>query len=243
MALNGTLTSELVVAVVSFGGGLYGSVSNTGVLTNGDVQNYWLSIGILPANIPKVVIKTIDGATNSPNVNDGGSTMENTIDVESIGACCPSSNLTIVLYIAPNSLNEFPILLNNILNISSYKPSVVSISWGAPEIYYSKSLLTTMNNLFATAVASGINITSASGDNGSNDGVGGSGSYCDFPSSSPNVISCGGTALTCSNLTYDNQTVETAWSSGGGAISSFFSKPSYQSALTGTKRHTVECQI
>ena len=105
-------TSNYVVGVVSFGGGLYGSVDSQGVLTNGDVQAYWTSIGIISANHPKVIIVPINGATNSPNVNDGGSTMENTLDVEAIGGACPSANLTIILYISPNSLNQFPVLLN-----------------------------------------------------------------------------------------------------------------------------------
>ena len=33
--------------------------------------------------------------------------MENTLDVETIGGACPSANLTIILYIAPNSFNQF----------------------------------------------------------------------------------------------------------------------------------------
>ena len=105
-------TSNYVIGVVSFGGGLYGSVDSHGVLTNGDVQSYWTSIGIASANHPKVIVVPINGATNSPNVNDGGSTMENTLDVEAIGGAFPSANLTIILYISPSTLDQFPVLLN-----------------------------------------------------------------------------------------------------------------------------------
>lgn len=90
-----------------------------------------------------------------------------------IGACCPTSNLTIILYIAPNSLAEFisvfryattvPVVVDGIEHI----PNVISISWGAPEVYFSNFILTSVNTLFASAVAAGINITAASGDNGS----------------------------------------------------------------------------
>ena len=37
-------------------------------------------------------------------------------------------------------------------------------------------------------------------------------------------------------LVYDNQTVETAWSSGGGALSGYFSKPTYQNSLNVVRR-------
>ncbi len=230
------LTTNKVISVVSFGGGLYGTVDpTTGILTNGDVQSYWTSIGISSNNMPKVVVKTIDGATNSPN-SDFGATVENTIDIQTIGAFCPSSKLTIVLYISPNSLSQFVNILTAILNSPTYKPNVISISWGLAEIYYSSSLLTSINNLLLSAVNSGINVCAATGDYGSNDGVGGSGNYADFPASSPNIVACGGTKLICPNLTYDSSTTETAWSSGGGAVSAYFSKPTYQSALSTLKR-------
>ena len=232
-----TFTNNLNVAVISFGGGLYGTYDPvTGILTNSDCHQYWQSIGIAPANMPTIIVKTINGASNLPNINDGGSTYENTIDVQQIGACCPTSKLTIVLYIGPNTLSQFVNSMNYILTTSPYTPSVISISWGLAEIYYTNSLLTSINTLFATAVSRGINICTATGDNGSNDGVGGTGSYADFPSSSPNVIACGGTKLICPDLVYNGNTTETAWSSGGGAVSAFFAKPTYQNAITAAKR-------
>jgi kumamolisin len=234
-------TNNYVVAVVSFGGGLYGNVSGSGVLTNGDVQKYWESLGILSVNMPKVVIKTIGGAQNNPS--DFGSTVENTIDVENIGMCCPTSKLTIVLYIAPNSLNSFTTVLNTILNDTQYVANAISISWGAPEIYYGNTLLIQINNVLSSAVNKNITVTAATGDNGSNDGVGGRGSYCDFPSSSPNVLACGGTNLVCPNHIYDSQTSEIAWSSGGGGISSAFTKPTYQNNIVGTKRNTPDISL
>jgi kumamolisin len=68
----------------------------------------------------------------------------------------------------------------------------------------------------------------ASGDNGCNDGIGYFFPCADFPSSSPNVIACGGSS-------FINKTSETAWSynssyrwGGGGAPSLFFNKNSQQ---------------
>jgi uncharacterized protein YjdB len=234
--------SGYVVGVVSFGGGLYGSVDSQGVLTNGDVQGYWTAIGIASQNQPKVIIVPINGATNSPNINDGGSTMENTLDVETIGGACPSANLTIIMYIAPNTLDQFPVLLNYMystnvtVNGVNYRPNLISCSWGAPEIYYTNSALSSINSILSTLTAAGINMCVATGDNGSNDGVGGSSNYVDFPSSNPYSTAVGGTNMVCPNNIYDGSTVETAWSSGGGGVSSIYTKPSYQSALSGTYR-------
>ena len=241
-------SAKIVVGVVSFGGGLVGTVDANGILTSGDVQSYWSYLGIPAGSMPTVKIVTLAGATNSPNPNDGA-TGENTLDVQMIGACCPSPGLTIILYIIPNSLNNFAVLFNYMLNTSvtvggvAVKPDIISVSWGLAEIYYSASQLSSINALLATAATRGIPVTVATGDYGSNNGVGGSGAYADFPSSSPNVIACGGTKLVCPNYAYDGSTVETAWTSGGGAVSATFSKPSYQAALSGSFRRTPDIAL
>jgi hypothetical protein len=239
------LNTKTVVGVISFGGGLVGTVSSSGVLTGGDIQAHWRYLGISPANFPQVILVLLGGATNSPNPNDGA-TIENTIDIETIGAMYPSSNLTIILYIAPNTLNGFTTLLNAVatpitVNGQVYKPSVVSCSWGAPELYFSSTQLNNANSQLQSLSAGGVLVTAATGDNGSSDGA--PGNNADFPSSSPYVLACGGTTLVCPNRVYDGQTVETAWSSGGGGISKFFAKPAYQSALSGTGRNTPDIAL
>jgi kumamolisin len=221
-------TTPVVIGVISLGGGLYGTVTN-GVLTNGDVQKYWTSGGI--TSQPRVIIKSVDGALNSP-ASDLNSTIENTIDVETVGACCPGSNVTIIFYIAPNTYNGFynafssaiktPVVVGGV----SIKPSVISCSWGSPEAYFSNSDLSRYNTLFYQATLAGITICAASGDNGSSDGL--AGKNVDFPASSPNVVACGGTSLVCPNLTYDSQTRETTWTGSGGGISKYFASPTYQ---------------
>ena len=132
-------SAKVVVGVISFGGGLFGTVNGAGILTGGDVQAYWAYCGIAPANMPTVVVVPIGGATNTPSTTDGA-TAENTLDVQTIGACCPTSNLTIIMYISPNTLAGFGNVFNYALNTAvtvnglSVKPSILSVSWGAPEI-------------------------------------------------------------------------------------------------------------
>jgi len=236
-----------VIGVVSFGGGLYGSVDAEGVLTGGDVQAYWNYLGIPAENHPKVVIVPIGGATNTPDINDGAATSENTLDVETLGALYPGSNITIILYIALNSLANFYSIFSYMLNTDvtvaglKYRPNIVSCSWGAPEVYYSAGLLDSINNLMSVMNSAGITICTATGDNGSSNGVpngfiNGITNYVDFPSSSPCSTAVGGTTLVSPNNVYDSLTVESAWSYGGGGVSAYFDSPPYQSSLTNSTR-------
>ena len=238
-------TDNLVVGVISFGDGLVGPMSPSGILTNGDCQTHWAYLGIPSVNFPQVIIVPISGATNRPNPSDSA-TIENTIDVQTIGAMCPSAKLTILLYLAPNSFAEFANVITkasnaSIINGIRYTPSVISCSWGATETLYPPSLLTSLNAQLASLSAKGIVFTAATGDYGSSNGL--EGTNCDFPSSSPYVVACGGTTLICPNYTYDDATMEIGWTDGGGGISKVFSKPEYQSALPGNGRNTPDIAL
>lgn len=231
-----------VFGVISLGGGLYGSFRN-GVMVNGDVKTYWSQLGI--GSHPLVYIQSIDGARNLPNVNDGGATAENTLDVETVGACCPGSRNIIILYIAPCTFNGFYNAFNAaingsvVINGTTVRPSIISCSWGAPEKVWSPFDLTRFNNLFGVAVSKGINITAATGDTGASNGL--PGLNTDFPSSSPNVIACGGTTLVCPTRNYAGAgTKETSWTGTGGGISVAFAKPGFQNVVPGTKRNTPD---
>ena len=214
-----------VIAVISLGGGLYPN----------DASTYWTSIGIPLADQPKVVIIPLLGARNTPNANDGGATYENALDVQIIGANCASAKTTILFYLAPNSFNGFYSAFNSAINNPvrvngvRLRPSVISCSWGAPEANFGSANLSRFNTLFATAAARNINICCASGDHGSSDGL--QGLNLDFPSSSPNVVACGGTTLTAPNLTWDASTNEVGWTGSGGGLSGTFPRPSYQTSL------------
>ena len=229
----------VTIGVVSFGGGLYGAYnSKTCVLTGGDVQKYWASVCGM-TSLPTVLVVPV-GAGNTPR---GSGTDENTLDVTTIGACYPSSNVTIVLYIAPNSIagfrNAFATAINGTrVNGRTIKSNVISCSWGASEVSWGASTCKTMDGLFAQAKAAGIPICCASGDYGSGNGL--PGLNVDFPASSPNVIACGGTSLVCPTLVWDISTVETVWNAGGaatgGGVSTIFPRPAYQTWSLSTMR-------
>ena len=248
-------TTPVVIGVTALGGGLYGDYNpTTGLLTNGDVQTYWSNVCGM-TDLPKVIIVELDGAKNNPEGSANATasereralsaTGENTMDVTTIGACYPSSNLTIVMYLVPNSFqnfyNAFAAGINGItVNGQFIKSNVISCSWGLSEQYWGATWCKQMDTLFAKAVAEGITICCAAGDHGSSNDA--PGLNVDFPAASPNVVACGGTSLICPNRVWDSMTVETVWnvdpkqSATGGGVSRFFRKPRYQKSLPGPRR-------
>ena len=237
--------TNLVIGVISFGGGMVGTVSPSGVLTDGDCQKHWAYLGIPSANFPQVIIVPVSGAKNNPVPSDSA-TIENTIDVQTIGAMCPSAKLTILLYLAPNSFAEFVNVLNKasnatVINSIRYTPSIISCSWGATETLYPSSILSTVNRQLQTLSSRGVVFTAATGDFGSSNGL--PGINCDFPSSSPYSIACGGTTLICPNYVYDDATMEIGWDDGGGGISKIFAKPYFQSDISGSGRNTPDIAL
>lgn len=248
-----TPSRPVVVGVISLGGTLTGTIDRNGILTDGDVQAYWTSLGM--TSLPTVKVVRVNGSAMDPT--DTLSTIENTIDVEMVGACCPTSNLTIIFYF----FNQYTTNIDAFYGVFSYaintpvsipglgmlKPTIISCSWGAPESYFTPTELSRYNGLFAAAAATGITITTAAGDAGSSNGTGGT--IADFPTSSPNVISCGGTHLICPNQDASGNyiysgAIETTWSwsnqykdGTGGGISTFFKGPPYP--RTGTDARQV----
>ena len=111
--------------------------------------------------------------------------------------------------------------------------SVVSMSWGFSE--FSSEISSTYKADLSTPTSPAghpnVSFVASSGDTGEG---------ASFPSISPNVLSVGGTTLNLSGNTYVS---ETAWNDSGGGPSSFFSKPSYQTAYSGTQRATRTWRI
>lgn len=232
--------TNAIVGIASFGGGIYGTIKNN-ILTQGDVQKYWSLQGIDPNQHSTVYTYFVNGATN--NTNDLDSTLENTLDISVVGSCC---QCTIVLFVFPNSTafsSAFATMLQG-ANIGGNLiiPTILSVSWGAPEIYVSPIDMTNTNTIIKNK---NINVCVASGDFGSTDKT--PFVTVDFPSSCPYVTALGGTTLLCPNKKYDSQTVESVWNNGiyatGGGISKIFLKPSYQSSLPGNFRNVPDLAL
>ena len=194
--------------------------------TQKDIDAYFKLVNL---KSPTVISVGVDGAMNKPIGDPNSADGEVLLDIEVSGSIAP--NAKIVMYYAPNTDQGF---LNGILaavhdNVN--KPSVVSISWGNPEVNWTAQSLKAFNDAFQSASLLGVTICAASGDQGSSDGFTSDNNvHVDFPSSSPFVLACGGTKLTAANKVITSESVwnESSTSAGGGGVSDTFPLPDYQ---------------
>lgn len=220
--LTATPSSRVNIAIIELGGGYLQS----------DLTAYWASLGL--TTIPNVTAVSVDGAQNTPG---SGADYEVALDIEVIGGICPNSN--IFVYFTPNTNSGFYDAINQAFTNTTNPASIISISWGSGENYWSSSALQSYNALFQKAAQAGVTICVASGDGSASDREA-SGLHVDFPASSPWVLACGGTSLVCPDRNYSSSTTsETVWgtgsataSGGGGGFSTVFARPSYQTSAT-----------
>jgi kumamolisin len=230
------MTPLQVASLYDFPTGLDGSGECIAIIELGggyivaDLQTYFTKLG-LPA--PDVSDVSVLGATNSPGGDADGEVM---LDIEVAGAVAPKAKL--VVYFAPNTTQGFVQAITDAAHDAVNKPSIISISWGGPEVSWSTTDMTAMSNAIRDAGLLGVTVTVASGDNGSSDGVKDRKPHVDFPASSPYSLACGGTRLVGSQSIEE----ETVWndgpdSAGGGGISNNFPCPSYQNSTVVPKSH------
>ncbi|PKR85159.1 S53 family peptidase [Heyndrickxia camelliae] len=210
--------SEQCIGIIELGGGYL----------KDDIDQYFSRLGV-PA--PEIVDIEVDGAKNSPTGDANGPDGEVALDIEIAAAVAP--NAKIAVYFAPNSDAGFLKAITTAIHDKVNKPSVISISWGAPEKSWTKQAMDAMNKAFKDAAALGITILCASGDNGSSDGVDDGTVHVDFPASSPFVIGCGGTRLEGINGSIAREIVWNEVNNGstGGGFSSYFMSPEWQKNL------------
>jgi kumamolisin len=154
-------------------------------------------------------------------LNDG-SAMETELDAEFSGMVAPAAQIH-VFTSADNSDAGEEAMFTAILDDN--RAQVVNYSWGSCEQGVDPGHRTAMQNIFARAVAQGVNIMVASGDSGSScDGSGNT--IAGFQPSMPYVVAVGGTTLP-SGLSGP----ETGWSGSGGGISTVYATPSWQKGI------------
>ncbi len=153
------------------------------------------------------------------------------LDIEVVAAIAPGAK--IVVYFAPNTDQGFIDAVATAVHDTTNNPSVISISWGAPESSWTAQALNALDAACQSAAALGISITVAAGDDGSTDGQTDGQNHVDFPASSPHVVACGGTNLQGSGSTITSETVWNALPNGGatgGGVSNFFPLPTWQAS-------------
>ena len=202
------------IAIIELGGGYRTS----------DLKSYFSSLKIKE---PKISAVSVDGGLNKPGGDADGEVM---LDIEVAGAIAPGA--AIAVYFAPNTDQGFHDAISKAVHDTARKPSIISISWGAPEDAWTQQARDAMNAALQDAAAMGVTVTVAAGDDGSTDGMADGKQHVDFPSSSPFALACGGTKLTDSGTKIPSEQVwnELANNEGstGGGVSNFFPIPDYQ---------------
>ncbi|MDR4947143.1 S53 family peptidase [Neobacillus cucumis] len=214
---NTNCSNQQCIGIIELGGGYSPS----------EIKQYFSSLGVTP---PVLTDVSVNGARNQPTGDPGGPDGEVALDIEVAGAVFPG--VKIAVYFAPNTDAGFLNAINTAIHDTVNRPSVISISWGAPESEWTLQAMKAMDRAFQDAAALGVTICCASGDRGSADGVNDGLVHVDFPASSPHVLGCGGTKLSGSGQTITREVVwnEGPDSSTGGGVSDVFSLPAWQSS-------------
>jgi kumamolisin len=228
--------SGQTIGILEFAGGFVTDDSGR----PSDVDAY-----LSPLHIPLPVVKigygqnTLSTLGNSPHSPD----LEVTGDIVIAG--CIAQGATIVLYFSPDMPDpmqgqlpkpnemDWSMLLLAAIHDSVNKPSVLSISWGAPENLWPSAAFGLLGNLFAEAGIMGITVLASSGDYGASgypatDQNGDGQPHVHYPASDPNVTGCGGTKFSV-NPSFDELTWNDSSNGGatGGGVSEHFQDNSW----------------
>jgi kumamolisin len=242
-AATASLTPLAVGSAYRFPSGATGKGQCIGLIELGggyrpaDLTAYFKQLGVAA---PTVIPVGVDGAQNAPTGNPDGPDGEVVLDVEITGALAPAA--TIVVYFAPNTDRGFLDAVTTAVHDTTHAPTVISISWGGAEPTWTAQATQALDEAFAEAVAVGIPVCVACGDDGATDGQTDGALHVDFPASSPNAIACGGTRLTISGATAADVTWnDLAKNEGatGGGFSALFKAPAWQSAALKPYKQTA----
>jgi kumamolisin len=166
------------------------------------------------------------------------------LDVEVVAGVCPKAN--IVLYYAQFSEQGWVAALDAVVNDKQNDPGVLSVSWGFPEFDqwtggqgWTSAAMGEINASLNALAQLNVTVCVAAGEDGSSDAISDGSAHADFPASSPNVLSIGGTTIKG-----DGQ-ADVVWFEGtgvrdqnfqdgstGGGLSSFFQRPDWQKNVT-----------
>jgi kumamolisin len=229
---NISYTPIQVAELYGFPAGATGSGQTIGLIELGggyrvaDLTAYFNTLGLAA---PVVTAVSVDGGKNSPTTASSADG-EVMLDIEVCASIATGAKIAV--YFTANTDQGFIDAVSTAVHDTTNKPSVISIRWGGPESTWTAQATTALDAACQAAAAVGVTITVACGDDGSTDGVSGSGNNVDFPASSPHVLACGGTKLTGSGSTIASEVVwnELAIGEGatGGGVSTIFQLPTWQ---------------
>jgi subtilase family serine protease len=176
---------------------------------------------------------------------DGGSgtgpgSGEAALDIEDVIGLAPRATIDVYQGAAESTSSDILDVYSAIMTAET--DQIISTGWGVCELDTAESdggsaLLSSEQTLFKQAATQGQTIFAASGDTGSTDCLGDSGTTngkalsVDDPSSQPYVIGVGGTTMGANSENVWNDSI-TQNGAGGGGVSSIWCMPSYQTQTT-----------
>lgn len=201
------------IAILELGGGYRDS----------DLNAYFTKAGVARPNVTAVPVG--EGA-NSPGGDADGEVL---LDIELAGSIAPAAEI-VVYFGDGRSDRGFLDALTTAIHDQTYAASIISISWGGPEIAWTGQAAAEFERALTDAAALGVTVLVASGDHGAGDAAGDGMAHADFPAASPHVVACGGTTLIGSTSGIVSEVVwndKNGWA-GGGGISGLYPVPTYQ---------------
>ena len=215
-----------IIAVIELAGGFLQS----------DLDAYFRELGL---QTPSITAVSVNGGQNTVS---GGSDptdeeLEVALDIQIAGALAPGAKQ--LVYFAASTDDQAFLAAVNAAIVATPQPTVISISWGKAEIYYTEQTRQQFETVLQHAAQLGIPVTVAAGDDGSFDGTGSL--NVDFPGAATHALDCGGTNLLANGNTIGSETVwnaavddgngNTVRQGTGGGVSQFFPKPDYQTSI------------
>jgi len=216
------------IALLEFGGGV----------EDADLAAYFRQIGVRE---PKVSVIALGGVSTNPQL-DPQATGEVMLDIEVAGALAGGTSIAVYF----STFDEKGVIdaIHAVINDTTNKPSVVSISWGWDEnqpfsngILWSPAAIQHVNESLLAAAQLGISVCVATGDDGAEALLRDGRAHVNFPATSPYVLAVGGTTLhVASSARGGTHVTEVVWNDGpgsgtGGGISDVTPRPAWQDGI------------
>jgi kumamolisin len=242
---EGTDGTGQTIGLIELGGGF----------NPADVEDFCTRLGI---PTPRITVVGVKGGANQPApprdvrrlldfVNGKGTlsakqqtsaaieaaqcTVEATMDIEIVAALAPGAHI-VVYFATPDEQGVYN-AITRAIHDEQNRPSVLSISFGEPEIALSDAYIHAIDKALLAASHLGITVLASSGDAGALNNSPDNLPAVNFPASSPYCLACGGTTA---RLSRSKDKEEIVWNSRhhgikgatGGGISRKFPVPPWQ---------------
>lgn len=203
-----------------------------GIVTQGKIDQTITDLNTFTSNNGLSTVTTQTVNTNGTSTDTSG-VGEWNLDSQDVVGMAGGKVGKLIFYNIPTLSNaNLTADFNTIVTANAAK--IINVSLGECETSAQQDGSAAADDqIFQQAVAQGQTFSVSTGDSGADECSNG-GVTPSYPASSPYVVAVGGTTLNATTTTYNSETV---WVSGGGSISTFEPKQSWQNGvLTGTKR-------